>query len=594
VNTKVNTLAALINLLKFSLASRWRKVLAVALLVLVFNLIELGLPKILELYIKAFDGSKMVLFGMDMSFLSSDRGRMLLIPLMLAGLALMRWFVAYVKIYNQGKLGQDVLMDVRRQIYDRVQRFSFDYHDRQHSGTLISNLVEDVRFTTMFFDQAIFLLMESTIFLTTVFIFLLLYSPAAAFTSMGMLFLGLIGAALCFRHAFPIFGRTKELFARMVTLFTENMEGQLVVRAYGRKNSQQDNYRSSVKDLHKSNVREIRWELFANQLIVWSAQLGIPAVIFAYIYSRRSAGLEVLGGDIVLLFATQVLIISKSRQLSRGIELLLRFAITSRRLNEFFTDATEHSDNAAVQKLEKCKSVEFRNVTFAYGERDSVLKNLSFDFNSGTILGIAGTTGAGKSTLVQLICGFYRPESGEIMINGKPVQEISTQLLRENIAIVFQETFLFAGTVRENIAFGTPDAREEDILRAARLSQAEPFINELEKGYETEIGEKGVTLSGGQRQRIGIARALMHKPKLLILDSCTSALDTRTEKTILEELRQLDDTMTVIISHRRSALEVADMLLVLDDGELVEKGAPGEVAVEGSHYMKVMEAVHAG
>ena len=517
---------------------------------------------------------------------------MLLLPLMLAGLALIRWFVAYIKIYNQGKLGQDVLMDVRRQIYDRVQRFSFDYHDRQHSGTLISNLVEDVRFTTMFFDQAIFLLMESSIFMTTVFIFMLVYSPIAAVTSIGMLLLGLFGAAICLRHAFPILGRTKELFADMVTQFTENMEGQLVVRAYGQKIEQQKNYHKSVETLHKSNLREIRWELFANQLVVWSTQLGLPAIVLAYIYGQRSAGLPVVGGEIVLLFATQVLIISKSRQLSRGIELLLRFAITSRRLHEFFIDPPEE-DKGDENIFDNCQSIEFENVSFAYGERHPVIKDVSFKFESGKILGLAGITGSGKSTIVQLICGFYKPQSGQVFLNNRPVTQLHPQRLRENIAIVFQETFLFAGTVADNIAFGTPDAQREDIEFAARLSQAETFIKDLPDGFETEIGERGVTLSGGQRQRIGIARALMHKPKLLILDSCTSALDTKTEKTILESLSQLKDTMTVIISHRRSALEVSDMLLVLEDGELVEHGSPQDVVVKGSHYLKVMEVVHA-
>jgi ABC-type multidrug transport system fused ATPase/permease subunit len=594
MNKDVNTTTALRNLLKFSLAPRWKKMLVVALLVLAYSLIELGLPKILELYIKAFDGSELTLFGFDMSFLGSDRGRMLTLPLMLVGLAVLRWFVAYIKIYHQGKFGQDVLKSIRSQIYDRVQRFPFEYHDKQHSGTLISNLVEDVRYSTMFFEQAIFLLMESTIFLIAVFIFISLYSPAAAFASLGLLFLGILGAALTLRHAFPILGRTKELFAHMVTQFTENMEGQLVVRAYGRKKQQQAQYRKSVEEMHRSNIQEIRWELFANQLIVWSSQLGIPAIVFAYIYSQKQAGLIVSGGELILLFAAQVLIISKSRQLSRGMEILVRFSITSRRLHEFFILPPEKPQSHTGETLSSCHSIDFKNVSFAYGQRQAVIKEMSFNFSDGHLLGIAGTTGSGKSTMVQLICGFYTPQKGHVFINDLPQTQYSSQSLRENIAIVFQETFLFAGTIRENIAFGTPEASDSDIEFVTRISQAESFIKQMPDGLDTIIGERGVSLSGGQRQRISIARALIHQPELLILDSCTSALDTKTEKAILTALSHIKNTMTIVISHRRSALETADKIIVLENGILVEQGKPSEIAIPGSRYMKIMEATHAG
>ena len=586
----VKTSEALKNLLKFCLRTKKKMIFFVVVLVVLFNIIELGLPKILELYVKAFEGEALTFLGFDVSFLSSPKGKMLLLPLALAIVALLRWLVTYLKVYQQGKLGQSVLMDIRRQIYDKVQNFSFDYHDKRHSGILISNLVEDVRFANMFFDQAIFLLMESSIFLVTVYIFLFIHSPAAALVSLGMLLLGYILACFVFRASFHVYGRTKELFAQKVALFTESMEGQLVIKAYGQQEHQKKQYAERVKAMHNSNIKEIQWELFSNQLIVWSTQLGVPAMIFAYIWSQRANGLEVNGGELVLLFATQILIISKSRQLSRGTELLTRFAITARRLHEFFKD--EKSTESGTKDFpERVESLEFYDVTFSYGDREPILSNVSFKFSQGQMLGIAGATGAGKSSLVQLIAGFYKADFGQVCINKSPLGHYDSEGLRNGVAIVFQETFLFAGTVRENISFGAPEASIKDVEWAAKLAHATEFIDDLSKGFETEIGEKGVSLSGGQRQRIGIARALLHKPKILILDSCTSALDTKTEKAILESLNELKQTITVIISHRRSALEASDYLLVLDKGKLVQAGSPKEVCHKGSIYMQVMEAL---
>ena len=588
---EIKTSEALKNLLKFCLSSKKKLIFFVLLLVVLFNIIELGLPKILELYVKAFEGEPLSFLGFDVTFLSTPNGKMILLPLALAVIALARWLVTYLKVYHQGRLGQSVLMDIRRQIYDKVQNFSFDYHDKRHSGILISNLVEDVRFANMFFDQAIFLLMESTVFIFTVYIFLFLHSPAAALVSLVMLTIGYICAVFVFRSSFHIYGKTKQLFAEKVALFSECMEGQQVINAYGQKELQKSLYADRVKALHNSNIKEIQWELLSNQLIVWSTQLGVPAMIFAYIWSQRQNGLPVNGGELVLLFATQILIISKSRQLSRGTEMLTRFAISARRLHEFFKDDHDEKESGD-QFPNSVESIEFKDVTFSYGEREPVLNEINFNFNKGHILGLAGSTGAGKSSLVQLLAGFYKPDSGQVRINNKSLDTYSHQQLRNGVAIVFQETFLFAGTVRENISFGAPDASQEDVERAARLAHATEFINELEDGFEAEIGEKGVSLSGGQKQRLGIARALLHKPKILILDSCTSALDTSTEKAIIESLHSLKETFTVIISHRRSALESADFLLVLDKGNLVESGTPEEICREGSYYLQIMEVLN--
>ncbi|NQZ60340.1 MAG: ABC transporter ATP-binding protein, partial [Lentisphaeraceae bacterium] len=514
-----------------------------------------------------------------------------LLPLALAGLAVLRWLFSFIKIYYQGKLGQDVLQSIRQQIYKRVQSFPFEYHDHRHSGTLIANLVEDVRFATMFFEQAIFLLIESAAFVITVYIFLFMHNASAAWASLSLFTCGLLGACLVYTKSFFVYGRTKELFAQKVSMFTESMEGQLVVRAYGQKKMQIDKYKKRVQAMHRSNFNEIQWEVFSNQILLWSVQIGTPLVILAYLWNQRSMGMEVSGGTIVLIFTSQALLLGKSRQLSRGIDLLMRFAITARRLDDFFHSATNGDDDKSPAP-QQFNEIVFNKVSFAYGERQQVLQNISFNLTRGQILGLAGSTGAGKSSLAHLIAGFYPINSGSIQLNGVDIQSFNPRKLRRHIAIVFQETFLFAGSIRDNIAFGTPDCDLDRIKQVAGLAHADEFIEDLKDGYDTEVGEKGISLSGGQRQRIGIARALIHNPQLLILDSCTSALDTNTEQAILQSLRELDSTMTVIISHRRSALNLCDKILLLEKGLLIEQGTPQQLNQPGSRYLQVMEVVN--
>lgn len=581
-----------LRLLVFCLRPRLKLVGIAFLLILLFNFVELALPKVLDLYVKSFEPSvKIELFGFDMDWIRHAEGKALILPGALLVVAILRWALAYTRAYWQGRLSQHCLMAVRRRIYDRAQRFNFDYHDRRHSGTLIANLVEDVRFTTVFFENSLFVLVETVICIAFIHCFIFVHCWQAGLACMLCMSLACLFATRLWRHNLPLFQATKENFARMVSAFTENMEGQLVVRAYGRREAQEKSFAKVVKELQDSALREVHWQILSHQIIGWGACICFAAAISAYLWACRSAQIDPAGSTILMITSALIIHLAKARQFMGGMDNLMRFLVTARRLDDFFRDQRDEYEDPAAQSLPvlAMNELRFEQVSFAYGERDPVVRELSFTLRHGRILGVIGGTGAGKSTLAQLAAGFYTPMSGKVSIDGKGLSDYHRIQLRRSIAIVFQETFLFAGSLADNIAFGNPGAKPEEIAEAARLACAEEFISQLPDGYGAEIGEKGVSLSGGQRQRLGIARALLRRPRLLILDACTSALDNRTEAKILSNLRQLQGVTVLLITHRAEALELADEVVVLDDGLLVEHGSPAELKSRtGSRFRSIL------
>ena len=579
-------------LLLFCLRPRLKLVAIAFLLILLFNFVELALPKVLDLYVKSFEPTaKIELFGFDMDWIRHADHKELILPGALLLVAFLRWVLAYTRAYWQGRLSQHCLMAVRRRIYDRAQRFNFDYHDRRHSGTLIANLVEDVRFTTVFFENSLFVLVETVLCILFIHGFIAVHCWQAGLAVILCMSTAFFFACLLWRRNLPLFQATKENFARMVSAFTENMEGQLVVRAYGRREAQEKSFAKVVKELQDSALREVHWQILSHQIIGWGACICFAAAISTYIWVCRSTGVAPAGSTILMITSALIIHLAKARQFMGGMDNLMRFLVTARRLDDFFHDQRDEYEDPAAQSLPvpEMRELRFDQVSFAYGARDPVIRSLSFTLRQGHILGVIGGTGAGKSTLAQLAAGFYTPISGTVSIDGKSLGDYHRIQLRRGIAIVFQETFLFAGSVADNIAFGNPGAKPEEIAEAARLACAEEFISQLPDGYAAEIGEKGVSLSGGQRQRLGIARALLRRPRLLILDACTSALDNRTEAKILSNLRHLQGVTVLLITHRAEALELADEVLVMDDGILVEQGSPAELKSRaGSRFRAVL------
>ncbi|MCK5851007.1 MAG: ABC transporter ATP-binding protein [Kiritimatiellae bacterium] len=574
------------------MAHRKRLLLMTLFAVLSVNIFEIAFPKLMQLYIDSIAGNTLVLGGVDLSFLGTIRGQLIILPCVLLVFAGVRWIATYARAVLETRLGQGALYDLRSRIFNTMQNLSFAYHDASHSGTLISNVVEDVNYSSLFFQQGLFNILASSIYTVFAYIYMFLKCPQAACASLSLLILVVPTTHFYFKYGYKYFARTKRLFAEMVQLFTEKMEGHLVVRAFGVHADVERLYGKTVDKLHSSLITERMVNTALFQGFVWAAVFGTPLVLAVGIHAGRAGTWDVTGGNLFLLFFLQGALVFRMRMLTRGISLSMWFAITVERLNNLF-DAGDFLSDEGVRHLpsEGAGSLEICNVSFSYPGSSRSLQDISLNITSGQTVGIVGRTGSGKSTLALLMCRFHDPDKGEIILDGRDIRDYRVRDVRDQFSLVFQETFLFSASIRDNIGYGRSGAGFEDIVYAASIAKAHEFIMELQDGYDTVVGEKGVTLSGGQRQRISIARAILRRPRFLVLDACTSAVDPITEKAIQDGLDNLGGTTTrIIIAQRFSSIAAADNIYVLDNGKIVEEGHPSGLNVPGTMFTDIMRS----
>lgn len=560
------------------------------LTVLAFNVLELSVPKLLQLYVDSISGSSLTLWGQDLSYLATSWGQLVILPLLLLLVALLRWVATYARTVLQTRLSQGALFRLRSRIFNTMQQLSFAYHDRSHSGMIISNIVEDVMYARHFFQMGLFSLLEAWLYIVVALAVMFSVCPAAGLTSLGLLLIAPVGSVFYYRCGYRIYARTKELFADMVQLFSENMEGHLVVRAFGCEREQTEQYHRHCERVHRAMYKELVLGTLNNQSYVWAAVLGIPAVLFVAVAVAQNGQWDISGGRLFLLFFIQRSIVQRVRMSGHGLDLAMRFTVTAERLGNLFGERLflEQTGERRIPDRGPGR-LDTENVSFAYGNRSKSLKDISLTIAAGQTVGLVGPTGAGKTTLALLLCRFHDPDEGRILLDHKDIREYRLEDVRNQFSLVFQDSFLFSTTIWQNIAYGRPDADYEEIVHAAKVAHAHDFIMQMSEGYDTVVGERGVTLSGGQRQRISIARAVLRRPSFLILDACTSAVDALTERAIQDSLNELRDTSTVIvIAQRYSSVADADYVYVLDDGRVIEEGTPDKLNVSGTAFSRTL------
>jgi ATP-binding cassette subfamily B protein len=507
---------------------------------------------------------------------------------------MLRWVFSYRRSVLQTRLGQGALYDIRNRIYNTMQSLSFAYHDRTHSGTLISNVVEDVNHLSRFLEFGIFPMIESPVYIAVAVGVLYWVCWPAALASTLLLALGLGVSVLYFRYGKPLFAETKRVYTESVQLFTENVEGHLVVRAYGKAGQQKEEYDRKAQRLHDAIFKETVATSVMSQSMIYAAVLGIGIVMAIAIVLMRRYGWELTAGQLFMIFFLQSSLTPRVRMLTRSFDLMMRTRITADRLAPLFS-SREYLEDAGREKLPAPGpgALSMQNVHFAYGDRHHALRGISLDITAGETIGLVGRTGSGKSTLALLLCRFYDPQEGRILLDGRNIRSFPVRTVREQFSLVFQETFLFSASVRENIAYGKPDATNREIEQAAKTARIHDFVMSMPKGYDTPMGEKGVTLSGGQRQRLSVARAVLRRPRFLVLDDCTSALDTRTEQAIIDSLNALQETSTmIIIAHRLSSVARADTVFVLERGRIIERGSPRQLDRPGTVFSQILQTDH--
>ncbi|TDO11008.1 ATP-binding cassette subfamily B protein [Bacillus subtilis] len=479
---------------------------------------------------------------------------------------------------------------LRNGLYEKLQRLSFSYYDNAKTGDLMSRLTADVEGLRFFLSYGLAELIRFGLLAAISLSVMFYYSVPLTLVTIAVLPFLAVAVYQFDKRVHPAFRGIRKSFATLNTKVQENISGINTVKSLSREDFQ-------ISTFNKANA-EYRAQYLQTSSI-WSAYfplmefIGNICIVALLSYGGYLVMQNQLNpGELVAFFSLVNYMMWPIMNLGFVINMFSQAKASGERLLEILEKEEDIADHAHVLHKQKLTgNVHFKNVSLAYGkEQTNALRNVSFEANSGKVIGLLGPTGSGKSSVTQLLTRFYSPVGGMITIDHKPLTDYSLKTLRSNIGVVLQESFLFSSTIRANISYGRPDASMEDIIEAAKRAQAHDFIMELPDGYDTMLGERGMGLSGGQKQRIAIARAICLNPSILILDDATSAVDMQTEHSIQLALKEvMKNRTTFIIAHRISSLKHADEILVFDKGRICERGTHQELLEKGGYYKKIYD-----
>lgn len=476
----------------------------------------------------------------------------------------------YYRSYLSQLAGHRVILDLRSDLYQHITRMSHSFFQSHQSGGIVSRLMSDIALAQSFVGSAMTAIwMDLSV---CIFFIALMFSMDVPLTIASLLVFPLYIASM------KKYGRAAKKTTRDVQAAIEGFSGDVqermaginVVKSFAAEGRESKTFFRGARDLYHLTMRSVRITAINSALTQWLTQMAIMAILWYGGY-RLLTGQTSLGVIIGFLILVRELYMPMNRISDMNTVLNNSLAAIDRVFEVFDIqpDVQEKPDAIRLDRLQG--EVTFENVTFGYEEERPALRNISIDIKAGEVLAIVGASGAGKSTFVQLIPRFFDPQKGRVLIDGIDVRDVKLRSLRNQIGVVAQETLLFSGTVRENLLYGKPDATEEEMYAAAEAANASEFIEGLDDGYDTMLGERGARLSGGQKQRIAIARAFLSDPRILILDEATSALDSESEALIQEALNALMEGRTnVVIAHRLSTVLGADRIAVMKDGRILD------------------------
>jgi subfamily B ATP-binding cassette protein MsbA len=484
---------------------------------------------------------------------------------------------SYVDNYYTESVGQWVAHDLRVRVYDHLHRLSLTFYDHQQTGPLLSTITSDVATVQSFASSATLGIVVDL--LTIVMMLGLMFWLNWDF---ALIAVGVTPFLLMFVMRFKksVKNVTHEVRKRqsdIVAVVQQGLESVRVVKAFARQDLEQDRMDSASRAQVDAALKARRVKSLLSPVVTVVVAMCTAVVLW------RGAALILAGamtvGALTVFLAYLNKFFKPVQDLAKMTNSIAQAAVGLERIRKILDTDIVIPQRADARPLPACRGeITFERVAFGYDPSEPVLKDVSFTIAPGQLVGIVGTTGGGKSTVVSLIPRFYDPTGGRVLIDGIDLRDLELASLRSKIGYVLQDTVLFHGTIRENIAYGRPNATEEDIVAAARLANAHQFITEMQHGYDTMVGDRGLTLSGGQRQRIGIARAVIRDTPILILDEPTAALDTESERLVIEGLERLMKGRTVItIAHRLSTIRDANKIIVLKDGVVHEQGTHDEL-----------------
>lgn len=505
--------------------------------------------------------------------------------------AVARGTFAFAQTFIAEQVSQGVAFDFRNELFEKIQRLSFSYHDRNRTGQLMIRATDDVEKVRGFIGQGLLMAVQALVLLVGTLTILLFTNFKLTLVILPILPLALVLFMIFGSVAQPLFAAVQKKLSRLNTILQENLAGIKVVKAFVREPQEQAKFHVAAEDLMNQGITVGKVFSFLFPFIFLLANLGQAAVLYY-------GGVQII--DSTLTFGEWqkfslylIYVFFPIGQLGFIISQMSQASASATRIFEILNAQNDVVNKPSAHPLPAISGeLAFENVTFRYfGSGDPVLSNISFAAASGQTVALLGATGSGKSTVINLIPRFYDVSEGSLTIDGVDVRDVTLESLRSQIGIVLQETNLFTGSIRDNIAFGRPDATDEDVIAAAKAAAAHDFIVGFPEGYNTPVGERGSTLSGGQKQRVAIARALLLDPRILILDDSTSSVDLATEATIQRALDKLMEGRTsIVIAQRISTVRNADQIIVLEKGKVVGVGTHVELMETNPIYAEIFSS----
>ena len=499
-----------------------------------------------------------------------------------------RGLFAFAQAFLGQKVSQDVAFDFRNELFEKIQRLSFSYHDRNRTGQLMIRATDDVEKLRMFIGQGLLLGVQAIVLLIGSLAVLVFTNWSLTLVVLPVLPLALVLFMVFGIVTQPLFGEIQRRLSNLNTILQENLAGIRVVKAFVRERKEQERFRDAAQTLLDQHIKIAKFFSFLFPIIFLVANLGQAAVVYW-------GGRQILFGTLSLgewqKFSLYLIyIFFPIGQLGFIVGQMSQAIASAQRIFEILDAKSEVTDRSDARPLPQVQGlVRFDNVSFRYfNSTDPVLQKISLNAQPGETVALLGGTGSGKTTIINLIPRFYDVSEGQVFIDDWDVRDVTLDSMRRQIGIVLQETNLFTGTIRDNIAFGRPQATDAEVEAAARAAAAHDFIVSFPDGYETAVGERGTTLSGGQKQRVAIARALLTDPRILILDDSTSNVDVATEVLIQNALdRLMEDRTSFVIAQRISTVVNADQILVLDKGRIVDRGTHEELMATSAIYTDI-------
>ena len=482
---------------------------------------------------------------------------------------------------------ESIAKTMRDKLYSHLQTLPFDYHVKAETGDLIQRCTSDVETIRRFLSSQVIEMFRSVLMIVVALVIMLRMNKLMTLMSMVLIPPLFAFAFLYFKWVVKSFRAADEAEGRMSAVLQENLTGVRVVRAFGREQYEVDKFNKVNNALHDKSVRvnDLLAVYWSGSDLMSMIQTGITLVFGVFMAARG----KLLVGEMTVFVSYISMLLWPIRQLGRILSDMGKSLVAFDRIDEILTQKSEEDAPDAIDAPID-RDIEFRHVGFEYEAKNPVLKDVSFTVKRGQTVAILGATGSGKSTLMNLLQRLYDVKRGEILIGGVNINKIRKKYLRAHIGLILQEPFLYSRTVRNNVRIVKPDAPDDEVFEVTRTASAHEFIESFEKGYDTPVGERGVTLSGGQKQRVAIARTLLKDNDILIFDDSLSAVDTETDAAIRLALKEKKQGMTTfIISHRLTTLAEADFIVVLEDGRVAQQGTHDELIHQKGLYQRIYQ-----